>query len=187
MLYDYRKESKSPMLLTLANGKTIEGEFIDLRIATETLPKGRLWYHIRHTDDDWSEPASLKNGCVVVNFCGTFICDPIIDFPCGEELEIKVWSSWADRHLAEWQCGAMLHIVVSTPFGNTFPMASTFIILACLASRSSSYIFIFDSQVSFCIYGISYFAMATGLLCSTSTGLLAIVFFASISPVLSVR
>lgn len=66
MLYDYRKESKSPMLLTLANGKTIEGEFIDLRIATETLPKGKLWYHIRHTDDDWSEPASLKNGCVVV-------------------------------------------------------------------------------------------------------------------------
>ena len=81
MLYDYRKESKSPMLLTLANGKTIEGEFIDLRIATETLPKGKLWYHIRHTDDDWSEPASLKTGC-----------DPIIDFPCGEELEIKEWS-----------------------------------------------------------------------------------------------
>ena len=49
MLYDYRKESKSPMLLTLANGKTIEGEFIDLRIATDTLPKGKLWYHIRHT------------------------------------------------------------------------------------------------------------------------------------------
>lgn len=42
--------------------------------------------------DDWSEPASLKNGCVVVNFCGTFICDPIIDFPCGEELEITEWS-----------------------------------------------------------------------------------------------
>lgn len=39
MLYDYRKESKSPMLLTLANGKTIEGEFIDLRIATETCPR----------------------------------------------------------------------------------------------------------------------------------------------------
>ena len=32
MLYDYRQESKTPMLLTLANGKTIEGEFIDLRI-----------------------------------------------------------------------------------------------------------------------------------------------------------
>jgi hypothetical protein len=60
MLYDYRQESKTPMLLTLANGKTIEGEFIDLRIDTNTLPKGKLWYHIRHTDDDWTEPASLK-------------------------------------------------------------------------------------------------------------------------------
>mgnify|MGYP000591572585 CR=1 FL=1 len=39
MLYDYRQESKTPMLLTLANGKTIEGEFIDLRIDTNTLPK----------------------------------------------------------------------------------------------------------------------------------------------------
>lgn len=27
MLYDYRQESKTPMLLTLANGNTIEGEF----------------------------------------------------------------------------------------------------------------------------------------------------------------
>lgn len=96
MLYDYRKESKSPMLLTLANGKTIEGEFIDLRIATETLPKGKLWYHIRHTDDDWSEPASLKNGCVVVNFCGTFIiwqngnvgqCSTLL---CPRHLEIHI-------------------------------------------------------------------------------------------------
>lgn len=92
MLYDYRKESRELMLLTLENGKTIEGEFIDLRIATDTLPKGKLWYHIRHTDADWSEPASLKNGCVVVNFYGTFICDPIPDFPCGEELEITDWS-----------------------------------------------------------------------------------------------
>ncbi|MDD2298086.1 MAG: hypothetical protein K2I55_13655 [Phocaeicola sp.] len=92
MLYDYRQKSKTPMLLTLANGKTIEGEFIDLRIDTNTLPKGKLWYHIRHTDDDLTEPASLKNGCVVVNFCGTFICDPIDDFPCGQELEIADWS-----------------------------------------------------------------------------------------------
>lgn len=92
MLYDYRKEDKRPMLLTLENGKTIEGEFIDLRIATDTLPEGKLWYQIRHTDDDWTEPTSLKNGCVVVNFCGTFICDPIVDFPCGQELEITDWS-----------------------------------------------------------------------------------------------
>ncbi len=80
------------MLLTLTGGNTVEGEFIDLRIDTGTLPEGKLWYHIRHTDDDWTEPASLKNGCVAVNFCGTFICDPIPDFPFGQELEITGWS-----------------------------------------------------------------------------------------------
>ena len=36
MLYDYRKESRQPMLLTLENGKSIEGEFIDLRELVKT-------------------------------------------------------------------------------------------------------------------------------------------------------
>lgn len=92
MLYDYRKEYKTPMSLVLENGFSIEGEYIDLRIATDMLPEGKVWYHIRHSDDDWSEPASLKNGCVVVNFCGTFVCDPISDFPLGSELEITDWT-----------------------------------------------------------------------------------------------
>ncbi len=92
MLYDYRKENKTPMSLMLENGTSVKGEFVDLRIATDTLPKGKIWYHVRHTDDDWAEPASLKNGCVVVNFCGTFICDPIEDLPLGMELAIKDWS-----------------------------------------------------------------------------------------------
>ena len=47
MLYDYRKEYKTPMSLVLENGFSIEGEFIDLRIATDTLPEGKVWYHIR--------------------------------------------------------------------------------------------------------------------------------------------
>lgn len=92
MLYDYKKESKKPMFLTLADGRSIEGEFIELRLDTKTLPEGKLWYHIRHTDDDWTESASLKNGCVVVNFCGTFVCEPIRGFPCGQEVEITDWS-----------------------------------------------------------------------------------------------
>ena len=44
MLYDYRKECKTPMSLVLENGFSIEGEFIDLRIATDTLPEGKVWY-----------------------------------------------------------------------------------------------------------------------------------------------
>ena len=68
MTFDYNKEDKTPMSLVLENGITAEGEFIDLRITVDTLPKGKQWYQIRHCDDDGSEPASLKRGCVAVNF-----------------------------------------------------------------------------------------------------------------------
>ncbi|MCD8287781.1 MAG: hypothetical protein LUC18_02940 [Porphyromonadaceae bacterium] len=81
------------MSLTLESGVSIVGEFIDLRIAADTLPEGKMWCHVRHKDEDWSESASLKNGCVAVNFFGTFICDPIEDFPLGMELAIIGWSS----------------------------------------------------------------------------------------------
>ncbi len=84
------------MRLVLADGKTLIGECIDLRIEVETLPQGKEWYHIRHTDDDWIEPASLKNGCVAINFFGTFICDPIPDFNLHEELDIEQWE-WLDE------------------------------------------------------------------------------------------
>lgn len=75
----------------LENGISVEGEFIDLRIAVETLPKGRQWYQIHHCDDDGSEPASLKRGCVAVNFFGTFVCAPIAGMNDGDELEIREW------------------------------------------------------------------------------------------------
>lgn len=52
------------MSLVLGNGISVEGEFIDLRIAAETLPTGKQWYQIRHSDDDDMEAASLKRGCV---------------------------------------------------------------------------------------------------------------------------
>ena len=41
MTFDYNKEDKTPMSLALENGITAEGEFIDLRITVETLPKGK--------------------------------------------------------------------------------------------------------------------------------------------------
>ena len=91
MTFDYNKENKTPMSMALENGITVVGEFIDLRITAETLPKGKQWSQIRHCDDDGSEPASLKRGCVVVNFFGTFICDPIAGMNDGDELEIEEW------------------------------------------------------------------------------------------------
>ena len=79
------------MTLVLENGISVEGEFIDLRITAETLPRGKQWYQIRHCVDDGSEPASLKRGCVAVNFFGTFICNPIAGIKDNDELEITEW------------------------------------------------------------------------------------------------
>lgn len=95
MLFDYDKEQKTPMSLVLENGISVEGQFIDLRISIESLPKSKEWYQIRHCDDDDSEPASLKRGCVIVNFFGTFICNPIKEMEGNSELEILEYH-WED-------------------------------------------------------------------------------------------
>ncbi len=77
MTFDYRQESKTPMIVTLADGEQIRGDFIDVRIAPETIPEGKKWYHLRHSDTDGGDIASIRRGCVAVNFFGTFICEPI--------------------------------------------------------------------------------------------------------------
>lgn len=92
MTFNYNSEDKTPMSLVLENGISVKGEFIDLRIMAETLPPNKEWYQIRHSDDDGSEPASLKRGCVIVNFFGTFICDPIKEITDGEEINISEWT-----------------------------------------------------------------------------------------------
>lgn len=92
MTFNYNDEEKTPMSLVLENGISVKGEFIDLRIAIDTLPPNKEWYQIRHADDDECELASLKRGCVVVNFFGTFICDPIKEITDGEEVNILEWN-----------------------------------------------------------------------------------------------
>ena len=91
MDFSYNKELCSPMTLILENGLSVQGEFVDLRINPATLREGKQWYQIRYCDDDDTEPASLKRGCVVVNFLGTLICDPIDEMLDGEEIEISEW------------------------------------------------------------------------------------------------
>ena len=90
MMYNYNEgKQKTPMRITLENGVTVKGIYIGLRIDPETLPHGKTWYQIRHCDDDWSEPANLVRGGIMVNFMGTFISDPIKGMEkLGEELEI---------------------------------------------------------------------------------------------------
>lgn len=90
MMYNYNEErQKTSMKIKLENGVEAKGIYIGLRIDPETLPHGKTWYQIRHCDDDWSEPATLVRGGIMVNFMGTFISDPIEGMErTGEELEI---------------------------------------------------------------------------------------------------
>ena len=73
-----------------ANGKTYKGIlYEDCRI-TEVYKKSLHAYGIRHTEDDWSEPASITAGYPMVNFLGTFITNKAL--PITEETEIDDWN-----------------------------------------------------------------------------------------------
>lgn len=93
MVFNYENEKFYKAELTLVNPTTnairkVNGLFCDVRISKESVPEGKEWYQIRHSDFDWDDPVSLKRGCVVVNFCGTFICDPIAEMKLGDEWDI---------------------------------------------------------------------------------------------------
>ena len=62
MTYDYNRTSKIRMSITLENGVKVEGEFLELRISVDTIPEDKEWYQIRHSDEDWIAPVSLKRG-----------------------------------------------------------------------------------------------------------------------------
>ena len=76
MTYDYNEQEKTPV-----------------RITPETIPAGKKCYQFRHSDEDWGDIASLRNGCVAVNFYGSLICDPIPCMePAGTELDVMDYS-----------------------------------------------------------------------------------------------
>lgn len=101
MLVDYKESFARPITLVIGRNLDTEGESLDvevhgefseLRIKPETLPKGKEWYQTRHGDDgDWTEILTIKKGCIAVNFCGTLICDHIPDMKDCQEYEVKEW------------------------------------------------------------------------------------------------
>ena len=91
MLFDFDKVDKRAIALTLENGSEIFGVFAEDRLYTDSLPKGKQWYQLRSSDSDDMEIASVRNGCVVVNFYGTLVCDPIPDLDKGEEANVTDW------------------------------------------------------------------------------------------------
>ena len=88
MLTQYNPDNGEDITLVLANGKTLKGEFFDgERIDPATLPKGKFRYQTRHNDNcDWSTPVTIRQGMIMVNFCGTVISDTNLDLK--EETEI---------------------------------------------------------------------------------------------------
>lgn len=80
------------MSLVLENGVSVKASSSTLELRLIHCRQTRKWYQIRHADDDGCEPASLKRGCVVVNFFGTFVCDPIKGITDGEEINISEWT-----------------------------------------------------------------------------------------------
>lgn len=94
MLYKYNEERNRSLNLVLVadNDDNTEyiGELIDARIDPDTIPKGKFWYHCRHSDNgDWCTPVTIEPN-VFSNFCGTFITDREITFPNPEDEYIPI-------------------------------------------------------------------------------------------------
>lgn len=79
------------MSIEMENGVEREGTFTDERIEPTTVPEGKSVYELRGSDEDFGIPATIKNGNVNVNFCGSFICDTIQDFEHGAEMDLEDW------------------------------------------------------------------------------------------------
>lgn len=67
-----------PMTLTLEDGREITGPVSEYRVRRDIETEGKYLYDIRHSDNDWCDPATLEKN-VVVNWFGTMILDSPIE------------------------------------------------------------------------------------------------------------
>lgn len=87
MLYDFNESYKQKAIIKLEDGREVEGWFFDgCRLEPKTIPENHYWYQTRHGDNDWCTPLSIVQGGVLVNFCGTFVCD--VNLELNEETGI---------------------------------------------------------------------------------------------------
>lgn len=90
MLYRYNRMDAQKMTLTLSDGREISGEFFDgMRINLNSIPKGKIWYQIRHNDDgDMATPVTIvERQGITVNFCGTLISDTDLHLDAETDIE----------------------------------------------------------------------------------------------------
>lgn len=78
-----RNNDLTPLIIWIDGGKKISGLLSEYRIDKNKPVEGKYMYDIRHSDEDWCEPATLEPS-VMVNWFGTIIVDEPIEFPDGK-------------------------------------------------------------------------------------------------------
>lgn len=76
-----------PITLVLSNGATITCPITEYRVDRSQDTEGKILYDIRHSDDDWCDPATVEEN-VVVNWFGTILLNEPIDLGPNKYLEI---------------------------------------------------------------------------------------------------
>lgn len=77
-----------PFTITIG-GKEYKGTFYEDCRITEVYKKSLHAYGIRHSDEDFCEPASVAPGYPMVNFFGTFVTKKPL--PIEQETNIDSW------------------------------------------------------------------------------------------------
>lgn len=79
-----------PITLFFEDGSKISGLLSEFRVYHQADTESKYLYDIRHTDEDWCEPATLEKR-VMVNWFGTLIMDnPIEVLENGEKEYLEI-------------------------------------------------------------------------------------------------
>lgn len=79
-----------PVVMVYGENQMVRCLITEYRVDHTNHTEGKYLYDIRHSDDDWCEPATIEQH-VLVNWFGTLICDNPISFGPDEYYEIKAW------------------------------------------------------------------------------------------------
>lgn len=81
----------------LENGIEVTGILSEERLQRNPTSDKYL-YDIRHSDNDWVEPATIENGVVMVNWFVTLIVDAPIEFPEGVNF-LEIEDYWKGKRI----------------------------------------------------------------------------------------
>lgn len=83
-----------PMTLVFEGDQKVSGLLSEVRVDREKDIEGKFLYDIRHSDNDWCDPATLEKK-VIVNWFGTLIVDKPIQALEGSDRPYKEIVDWS--------------------------------------------------------------------------------------------